>query len=114
MLGAGDGAKYASVLRPRDNDKSMLLDAISHTSVLDSGSFKYERLRFIADFILQVHFDCNAYKGFCTTLKTKRDEIAHGEQSYVSRVEDCIAWHEPTLTLLDDLTDAVLVSARNE
>lgn len=112
MLNGSDGPNYLSVLKPRDNEKSMLIDAIAHKTVLESGNFKYERLRFVTNFVLQIEFDCVAYKGFCTTLKTKRDEIAHGEQSYVSQVSDCVDWHVPTLSLLDGLTDAVLQAAR--
>lgn len=108
MLHGSDGVTFASAFKPRDNDKSYLIDAISHKNVLDSGSFKYERLRFITHFVLQIDFDCAEYKGFCTTLKIKRDQIAHGEQSYIDDVGDCIAWHGPTLSLLDDLTSAVL------
>lgn len=113
MLHASDGPKYQSILRPFDVDKASLIEAISDKSVLESGSFRYERLRFIADFVLQIQFDYLAYKGFCITLKTKRDEIAHGEQSYVEEVQDCVDWHEPTLSLLDSLTNAVLVAARD-
>lgn len=109
MLSEDDTQKYASVLKPRENNKSDLINAIMRT--LDSGSFEYKRLRFIADFVLQVRFDCPAYKGFCTTLKEKRNEIAHGEPSYVRSVQDCVAWHKPTLSLLQKLTDAVLDAA---
>jgi hypothetical protein len=108
MLNGSDGPNYDSVLKPRDNQRSMLIEAISHKTVLDSGNFKYERLRFVADFVLQIDFDCASYKGFCTTLKIKRDEIAHGEQSYVNEVSDCVDWHGPTLSLLDGLTHSVL------
>lgn len=112
MLNGSDGPNYDNVLKPRDIDKSILIEALSHKTVLDSGNFKYERLRFVCNFVLQIDFDCVVYKGFCTTLKTKRDEIAHGEQSYVSQFSDCVDWHEPTLSLLDGLTDAVLQTAR--
>lgn len=111
MLNGADGASYESALLPRNNGKSELIDAIAHKTVLDSGSFCYKRLRFIIDFILQVEFDCVSFKGFCTTLKIKRDEIAHGEHSFVSEVSDCVSWHEPTLLLLDGLTDTVLRAA---
>ena len=108
MLNGSDGLTFNSALKPRDNEKLALIEAISHKTVLDSGNFKYERLRFITNFVLQIDFNCVEYKGFCTTLKIKRDQIAHGEQSYIADVGDCIAWHRPTLSLLDDLTSAVL------
>lgn len=108
MLNGSDGPTFESALRPRDNDKSALIEAITHKTVLESGNFKYERLRFITNFVLQIDFDCVEYKGFCTTLKIKRDQIAHGEESYIADVGDCIAWHSPTLSLLDALTNAVL------
>lgn len=108
MLNGSDGPTFESALRPRDNEKADLIEAIAHKTVLDSGNFKYERLRFITNFVLQIDFDCADYKGFCTTLKIKRDQIAHGEQSYIADVGDCVAWHGPTLSLLDDLTNSVL------
>lgn len=108
MLNGSDGPTFESALRPRENEKSSLIEAISHKTVLDSGNFKYERLRFITNFVLQISFDCIEYKGFCTTLKIKRDQIAHGEESYIDDVGDCLAWHGPTLSLLDNLTSAVL------
>jgi hypothetical protein len=111
MLEGSDGVSFESALRPKNNDKQMLIDAISHKTVIDSGNFSYQRFRFLMNFVLQVKFDCASYKGFCTTLKTKRDEIAHGERSYVSEVSDCIAWHDPTLLLLDSVFDSVLKTA---
>ena len=109
MLHANNGQKYDSALRPRENNKSVLIEAI--TSVLDGGNFEYKRLRFIADFVLQVRFNHLKYKPFCKTLKEKRNEIAHGERSYVRSVEDCADWHKRTLSLLEELTDAVLGAA---
>ena len=111
MLDASDGASFESVLNPRESDKSELIDCILHKSVIDSGNFSYKRFRFIMKFVLQVDFDCVAYNGFCLTLKTKRDEIAHGESSFVAEVSDCITWHVPTLALLDGVHDTVLNTA---
>jgi hypothetical protein len=111
MLEGSDGPSYESALRPRENDKSKLIDTIVHKTVIDSGNFSYRRFRFIMNFVLQVDFDCVVYKGFCSTLKTKRDEIAHGERSFVAEVSDCVAWHEPTLSLLDSVRDSVLNKA---
>ena len=111
MLEGSDGPSYERVLRPREIDISNLIDFIVHESVIDGGNFSYKRFRFIVDFVLQVDFDCVAFKGFCVTLKTKRDEIAHGERSVVAEVSDCIDWHLPTLALLDGVHDSVLSTA---
>ncbi len=111
MLEGADGQNYESALRPRQNDKSKLIDVIAHKTVLDSGNFSYKRLRFIVNFVLQIDFDCASYKGFCMTLKAKRDEIAHGEKSLIAEVDDCVNWHEPTLMLLDSVLDCVLDKA---
>lgn len=106
-----DGDHYNSVLKPKDNDKLDLLEVISGKSIIEGGIFSYQRLRFFADFLLQIEFDYVEYKGFCRTLKFKRDQIAHGERSFVNNVSDCVAWHEPTLRLLDEVRDSVLAKA---
>ncbi len=111
MLKANDGERYQNARRPTKISTADLIDVIAHESVIDSGSFSYKRLRFIVDFVLQVDLDCINYKAFCTTLKIKRDEIAHGEKSFIQDVSDCIAWHEPTLQLLDQFRDSVLSTA---
>lgn len=113
MLSAADGENFEKVVTPTKLDKSQLLDAISDDSILESGSFSYKRLRFVSTFVLQIDFGFIEYKGYCRTLKIRRDEIAHGEQSVVREVEDCIAWHDPTLGLLDGLADGVIAKCRN-
>lgn len=113
MLKASDGDNFKQVTVPDKIDKLKLIEAISDGSVIDSGSFNYKRLRFMTTFVLQIDFDFIEYKAFCDTLKIRRDEIAHGEKSVVREVSDCIAWHEPTLRLMNKLTDGVLNASRN-
>jgi hypothetical protein len=113
MLSATDGVNFEQVTIVDEIDKSKLIAAISDDSVIESGNFSYKRLRFLTTFVLQIDFAFIEYKAFCTTLKTRRDEIAHGEQSVVQEVSDCTAWHDPTLRLIDGLADGVLSVARN-
>ena len=112
MLSAADGDNFNQAIAPTEIEKSKLLASISDKAVIESGNFNYKRLRFMTTFVLQIDFDFIDYKGFCGTLKTRRDEIAHGEQSVVREVKDCISWHDPTLRLLDDLADGVLNASR--
>lgn len=113
MLLAADGANFEQLAVPDEIDKSKLISAISDKTVIEGGNFNYKRLRFMTTFVLQIDFDFIAYKAFCSTLKTRRDEIAHGEQSVVREVSDCTAWHDPTLRLLDGLADGVLSVSRS-
>lgn len=113
MLEAKDGDNFEQLINPDNIEKKLLIKSISDKSVIESGSFNYKRLRFFVAFILQIEFSFVDYKGFCNTLKIRRDEIAHGEQSTVQQVSDCLAWHVPTLQLLDGLVDGVLEAARN-
>lgn len=113
MLSAADGVNFEQVITPDGIEKHRLLAAISDDSVIESGNFNYKRLRFLTAFVLQIDFDFIEYKAFCGTLKTRRDEIAHGEQSVVREVSDCISWHDPTLRLMDGLADGVLSASRS-
>lgn len=113
MLSAADGANFEQVTIPDQIDKSKLIASIADDSVIESGNFNYKRLRFVTTFVLQIDFDFVEYKAFCGTLKTRRDEIAHGEQSIVREVSDCTAWHYPTVRLMDGLVDGVLNASRN-
>lgn len=96
---------------PSEIDRGKLVDALESKDVFESQNFKYESLRFFVDRILQIDLDYVSYQAFCRTLKEKRDQIAHGEEIYVSRVKDCYAWHNPTISLIDDITDSVLLIA---
>lgn len=81
---------------------------IKGKEIFDSGNFSYMQLRFFTEWVLQSSFDHTHYRAFCTTLKEKRDGIAHGEEVVIQDVSDCIAWHEPAIKLLDDLVDSTI------
>jgi hypothetical protein len=89
------------------------LKDISGDAIFSSGNFKYSRLRFFIDWIVQVDFDHAKYKGFCDTLKEKRDRIAHGEHFYLRDVDDCLSWHAPAISLIDELCESILDIAQN-
>ncbi|MCV6575088.1 MAG: MAE_28990/MAE_18760 family HEPN-like nuclease [Cohaesibacter sp.] len=108
MLEGSDGPNFDAALNPDSISKQTLINAIANREVIDSGNFNYKRLRFLTLIVMQIDFDCNSYIGFCRTLKTKRDEIAHGERSLISEVDDCAPWFDPTLSLLDGIHEAVL------
>lgn len=63
--------------------------------------------------VLQVDLDYSLYSGFCNNLKNKRDSIAHGEQTGISIIDDCMIWHEPAIKLLDVLVDETINMASN-
>lgn len=62
---------------------------------------------------MQVDFNHHDISEFCESLKKKRDAIAHGEQSYVEEISDCLPWHEKTITFMDTLKDALVDAARD-
>ncbi|MBK3799171.1 hypothetical protein GAY33_08010 [Azospirillum brasilense] len=87
------------------------LSGITGKEIFSSSSFSYSSLRFFCEWVIQCQLDHNKYSAFCTTLKDKRDAIAHGEVLFIKDVDDCIAWHEPAISLLDDLADFTLKTA---
>lgn len=91
--------------------KEQALNLIRSKEIFDNRSFSFKSLRFFMDWIAQVPFDSEKYKGFCQTLLKKRHEIAHGERTYVRVVEDCTSWHMPTILLLDDIVDSIMQRA---
>ncbi len=111
ILLKGKDENYHSCKNLHNIDKNVLFDAIASKEVFEKQSFNFRNLRFFSDWILQIEFDTSEFQGFCTTLKTKRDQIAHGERVYVESIKDCIAWHEPTIFLIDGLTEEVIGTA---
>lgn len=88
--------------------KAAQLSGIKGDEVFKSGNFKYSRLRFFMEWIVQARFDHQKYKGFCDTLKEKRDMIAHGELYYIKGVDDCLSWHLPAINLIDELCEVTM------
>lgn len=66
--------------------KDDFFKAIRSEYVFNKRSFKFKTLRFFCDWVLQIKYDYNAYNVFCSTFIKKRDEIAHGEKSYVNDI----------------------------
>lgn len=110
-----DGAedKYKSLSDFSKLDRWVHLDEKLLKEVLGKSSFKYRYLRFVCDWVLQVHFNHQDISDFCETLKKKRDAIAHGEQSYVEEISDCLPWHEKTIKFMDTLKDTLVDAARD-
>lgn len=107
----GSDARFSMCREDNEEVRARLLDNISSNTVFDSGNFSYQQLRFFTEWILQSSFDYETYRGFCSTLKEKRDGIAHGEEVVIRDVADCIAWHDPAIALLDSLVDSTIDEA---
>lgn len=91
--------------------REKIISNINGKEVFESGSFSYNQLRFFTEWVMQLPFPYIYYKGFCDTLKEKRDAIAHGEEVSIRGVEDCIYWHDPAIELLDKLVDSTIEAA---
>jgi hypothetical protein len=94
-----------------EKSSQIMLSNVNGKDVFASVNFSYPLLRFYIDWIIQIPFNHVEYKGFCATLKEKRDGIAHGEEISIRTIEDCLAWHEPAVSLLDGLVDATIDAA---
>ncbi|RWR09694.1 MAE_28990/MAE_18760 family HEPN-like nuclease [Paenirhodobacter populi] len=107
----GGDERFSMCRNDSDEIRRRIISNINGREVFDSGSFSYTQLRFFTEWILQSSFDHTLYRGFCTTLKEKRDGIAHGENIIIENVSDCLAWHDPAINLLDDLVDSTINEA---
>lgn len=94
-----------------DLSQSIKIRNINSKDVFGSANFSYPFLRFCMDWIIQTPFDHTKYKGFCATLKEKRDGIAHGENISIREIEDCMTWHDPAINLLDGIVEATIDAA---
>ncbi|WP_148292610.1 MAE_28990/MAE_18760 family HEPN-like nuclease [Paracoccus aminophilus] len=88
-----------------------LIGGINQKAVIDTSNFSYPMLRFLSDWVVQCTFDHSLYRAFCSTLKEKRDAIAHGEEIFLRSVDDCISWHDPAISLLDGFSESALETA---
>lgn len=108
-----NGSETRFAMRKEDGSEIRLniIANILGNEVFNSGSFSYKQLRFFTEWILQSAFDHETYKAFCATLKEKRDSIAHGEETDVRDIDDCLAWHTPAIELLDNLVETTIDEA---
>ncbi len=107
-----NSANRFSLCRASDVESiSKKITGISGDEIFASKNFSYPSLRFFCEWVIQCRLDHAKYSGFCTTLKERRDAIAHGEVVFVKDVSDCLAWHDPAIALLDDLADFTLDTA---
>lgn len=102
---------YVSYDAYSSSDVWDFLDDKLEREIFKKSSFQYKFLRFICDWILEINYTHESLEDFCCRLKSKRDSIAHGEESYVDEIEDCLHWHRETLKFLDELKDKLLDSA---
>lgn len=96
------------------NSSYRLLDEKLLKDVFDQRSFQYKSLRFICDWVLQIEFNHDELGSFCKGLKEKRDSIAHGEEVYIDKLEDCLPWHETTIKFIDSLKDSLIENAEKQ
>ncbi len=101
---------YVSPFRQEENFQTYF-STITSDAVFKNRSFGYDALRFFCDWVLQIKFAHLEKKWFCETLVGKRNAIAHGEEAYIDDIQDCVKWHEDTIKFMDDLKDAILLSA---
>ena len=108
-----DGGKsYMSCMAFNQQENPyMLLDDNFDKAIFTNKSFEYKYLRFMCDWGLQISFEYESMKGFCQTLKEKRNRIAHGEEVYIGVEEDCLPWHHKTVYFIDVLKDTLLDNA---
>lgn len=109
--GAEDNYKSLNDYHGMNHD--ILFEVILSKDVFARRSFKYKSLRFFCDWILQIQYNHQEIGPFCESLKEKRDSIAHGEESYIDKIEDCLPWHQTTIKFIDTLKDSLLDTARN-
>jgi hypothetical protein len=103
-------AKYVSPFRQEEN-RTTYFAIITSGAVLNERNFGYKALRFVCDYVLQIQFHYSDRRWFCETLERKRNAIAHGEEAYIDDIQDCVKWHEDTIKFMNDLKDAILLSA---
>lgn len=104
--------KYQPLINYHTINKELLFEVIVSKDVLAKRSFKYKSLRFFCDWVLQISYDHQTMNGFCEQLKEKRDAIAHGEESYVHAIDDCLPWHTKTISFIDSLKDSIIQAAQ--
>lgn len=103
---------YKSYASFHSMDSYELLNEELLKDIFGKRSFKYTTLRFICDWVIQIdEFKHEEFNFFCTTIKEKRDSIAHGEEVYIDKVDDCLVWHEKTISLIDSLKRSILINA---
>ncbi len=99
--------KYKS---PKDclTDKIELIGGSKN--FINEKSFSYATLRFFCDWVLQIEYAHLEMQAFCKTLAEKRNAIAHGEEAYIEKVDDCLEWHNKTIEFMDSLTTSIINS----
>ncbi len=107
----GSAEEYRSFDNYSATDRWALINNALMNEIFKKRSFQYKSLRFVCDWVLQIHYDHESLSDFCERLKAKRDSIAHGEESYVEDVSDCLHWHRETIRFIDELKDALVDAA---
>jgi len=110
-LTEGSDENYKSLKAYRGESENLFFEVILSPQVFDKRSFKYKSLRFFCDWILQIDFNHQELSGFCNALEKKRNSIAHGEESYIDKIEDCLPWHNNTVNFIDSLKKSLLDNA---
>lgn len=108
----GNESNYKSLDDYFTCNKNIFFEEILIKKILTMGSFKYKLLRYFCDWVMQIKYDHNKLRDFCEKLKTKRDSIAHGEESYIEHIGDCLPWHKKTINFIDSLKECLIESVR--
>ncbi len=109
----GKSENYKSIFDLTQEKQDFFFDIILSDSVFEKRSFQYKSLRFFCDWVFQINFDYNHFEPFCVLLTNKRNEIAHGEESYIDDTTACNEWHNKTITFIDSLKDSLILHAQS-
>ena len=90
-------------------DTTIFADIIDYSQ--SSENFNYFRLRALCDWIMQIKYDHDKYRGFCDKLVKARNKIAHGEKLHSNSLEYCDILHHDTMEFMSSLADKIIESA---
>lgn len=102
---------YKSINDYNGDNREIFFKVILGPQIFKERSFKYKSLRFFCDWILQIDFNHQELSSFCDALEKKRNSIAHGEEAYIDKIEDCLPWHKNTVDFIDSLKESLLNNA---
>lgn len=97
-----------------DRDKAVCLGESLFNAINKKASFDYKLLRYYCDWVMQINFEHRQWQDFCDRLKKLRNQIAHGEETYIENTDDCVEWHKRTMIFFDDLKLSILDSLEHD
>ncbi|MFN9322315.1 MAG: MAE_28990/MAE_18760 family HEPN-like nuclease [Holosporales bacterium] len=71
-------------------------------------SFNLKTLRFFFDLVLKSSIQHADWTLFCSSITYKRNRIAHGEEAFITGIEECEFLHTKTFNFMDALKDDLI------